>query len=40
MVQSGKVRIEVRQRYALSDAPHAHRDLEARRTSGSTIFIP
>ena len=35
---TGKVRIEVKQRYALRDAADAHRDLEARRTSGSTIL--
>ncbi len=40
MVGSGKVRIEVNQRYALRDAAQAHRDLEARRTTGSTILLP
>ena len=40
MVLSGPVRIEVRQRYALRDAAQAHRDLEARQTTGSTILIP
>jgi len=40
VVGSGKVRIEVNQRYALADAAQAHRDLEARKTTGSTIFIP
>jgi NADPH2:quinone reductase len=34
------VRIEVNQRYALKDAAQAHRDLEARKTTGSTILIP
>ena len=38
MVSSGKVRIEVKQRYALKDAAEAHRDLEARKTTGSTVF--
>jgi NADPH2:quinone reductase len=38
MLESGKVRIEVRQRFPLSDAADAHRGLEARRTSGSTIL--
>jgi NADPH2:quinone reductase len=38
VVVSGKVKIEVNQRYALQDAAQAHRDLEARRTTGSTIF--
>ena len=40
MVGSGKVRIEVNQRYALKDAAQAHRDLEARKTTGSTLLIP
>jgi len=40
VVASGQVRIEVNQRYALKDAAAAHRDLEARKTTGSTIFIP
>ncbi|MBW7862079.1 MAG: quinone oxidoreductase [Rhodocyclaceae bacterium] len=39
-VGSGKVRIEVNQRYALRDAAQAHRDLEARRTTGSTVLMP
>jgi NADPH2:quinone reductase len=38
MVSSGKVKIEVRQRFALKDAADAHRALEARKTTGSTIF--
>jgi NADPH2:quinone reductase len=40
MVSSGKVKIEIEQRYALSDAAQAHRDLEGRKTTGSTIFTP
>jgi NADPH2:quinone reductase len=40
VVQSGKVRIEINQRYALRDAAQAHRDLEARKTTGSTILVP
>ncbi len=40
VVLSGKVKIEVRQRYALKDAVQAHRDLEARKTTGSTLLIP
>ncbi|MBC9073717.1 quinone oxidoreductase [Thauera sp. CAU 1555] len=39
-VISGKVKIEVNQRYPLADAAQAHRDLEARRTTGSTILLP
>lgn len=40
MVASGAVKISVNQRYALKDAAQAHRDLEARKTTGSTILIP
>lgn len=40
IVTSGKVKIEVNQTYALSDAANAHRDLEARKTTGSTILLP
>jgi NADPH2:quinone reductase len=40
MVASGKVKIPVNQRYALSDAVQAHRDLEARRTMGTTVLLP
>jgi NADPH2:quinone reductase len=38
MVSSGKVKIEVKQRFALKDAAEAHRQLEARKTTGSTIL--
>ena len=40
MVESGKVKIEINQRYALKDAQQAHRDLESRKTTGSTILLP
>jgi NADPH2:quinone reductase len=40
MVRSGKVKIPVNQRYALADAVQAHRDLESRRTTGTTVLIP
>jgi NADPH2:quinone reductase len=40
MVESGKIKIEINQRYALRDVAQAHTDLEARKTSGSTILIP
>ncbi len=40
VVQSGAVEIEVKQTYPLSEAAQAHRDLEARKTSGSTVLIP
>ena len=38
VVASGKVRIEIHQRFALADAADAHRALEARQTTGSTIL--
>ena len=34
------VKIEINQTYALKDAAQAHRDLEARKTTGSTVLIP
>lgn len=40
MVVAGKLKIEVNQTYALKDAAQAHTDLEARRTTGSTILLP
>jgi NADPH2:quinone reductase len=40
MVVSGKVKVGPRQSYALRDAAQAHRDLEARKTTGSTILVP
>jgi NADPH2:quinone reductase len=40
IVKSGKVKIPVNQRYALADAAKAHRDLESRATTGTTILIP
>jgi NADPH:quinone reductase len=38
VVSSGKVKVEVSQRYALKDAARAHRDLESRKTTGSTTL--
>jgi len=38
VVKSGAVKIEINQTYALKDAAQAHRDLEARKTTGSTVF--
>jgi NADPH2:quinone reductase len=38
VVASGKVKIEVQQRFALKDAAEAHRQLEGRKTTGSTIL--
>jgi NADPH2:quinone reductase len=40
IVDSGKVKVHIGQTYALADAATAHRDLEARRTTGSTLLIP
>lgn len=40
IVKSGKVKIPVNQRYALADAAQAHRDLESRKTTGSTVLLP
>jgi len=38
-VGAGRIRIEINQTYALEDAVQAHRDLESRRTTGSSIFV-
>ncbi|WP_027014661.1 quinone oxidoreductase family protein [Comamonas composti] len=38
VVQSGAVKIQIAQRYALAEVQQAHRDLEARRTTASSIF--
>jgi NADPH:quinone reductase len=40
VVQRGAVKIAIGQTYPLSDASLAHRDLEGRKTTGSTILIP
>ncbi|NGY06329.1 quinone oxidoreductase family protein [Solimonas terrae] len=40
VVRAGAVRIGIGQTYALRDAAQAHRDLEARRTTGSTLLLP
>ncbi len=40
LVKAGKIVNEPRQTYALKDAAQAHRDLEARKTTGSTLLIP
>jgi NADPH:quinone reductase len=40
MVTSGKIKIRIDQRYALKDVVQAHRDLEARKTTGSSVLIP
>lgn len=40
VVASGKVAIQINQRYALKDVGQAHADLAARKTTGSTILMP
>ena len=40
VVAAGHVRIEINQTYALADAVQAHTDLEARKTTGSTVLLP
>lgn len=39
-VLSGKVRIDINQRFALRDAAEAHRALEGRRTTGASVLLP
>ncbi|SDH89534.1 NADPH:quinone reductase [Pseudomonas benzenivorans] len=39
LVGSGQIKIEINQHYALQDAVQAHRDLESRKTTGSSIFV-
>jgi NADPH2:quinone reductase len=40
VVQSGQVKIRIDQRYPLAEAAQAHRDLEARKTTGSSVLLP
>ena len=40
VIAKGAVRVEVSRTYALADAASAHRDLEGRRTTGSSVLIP
>ena len=40
MVSSGKVKVNIGQTYPLHEAAQAHRDLEARATTGSTLLLP
>ena len=40
VVKSGKVKIRINQTYPLREAAQAHRDLESRKTTGSTVLIP
>jgi len=40
LVTAGQLTISVQQRYGLSDTAQAHRDLEQRRTTGSSVLLP
>lgn len=40
VVKKGAVKIEINQTYPLKDAANAHRDLESRKTTGSTVLLP
>jgi NADPH2:quinone reductase len=40
VISKGIVKVQVNQRHALKDVAQAHRDLEARRTTGATLLIP
>jgi NADPH2:quinone reductase len=40
LVKAGKIVSDARQTYALKDATQAHRDLEARKTTGATLLLP
>jgi NADPH2:quinone reductase len=40
MVTSGKVKIHVERRYPLAEAAQAHRDMESRKTTGSSVLLP
>lgn len=40
VVEKGVVKVEIGRTYPLSDAARAHRDLEGRRTTGSSVFLP
>lgn len=39
-IGSGDIKIEINQRYSLADVQQAHRDLEGRKTTGSTVLLP
>lgn len=40
MIGNGKVKVSIGQTYKLTEAAQAHRDLEARKTTGSTVLLP
>jgi NADPH2:quinone reductase len=37
---AGTINVDIEQRYPLAEAARAHRDLEARKTVGSTVLLP
>ena len=37
---AGKIAVDIEQHYPLAEAARAHRDLEARKTVGSTVLLP
>jgi len=39
-VTKGQIKIDIKQQYPLADTVQAHRDLEGRKTTGTTILIP
>jgi NADPH2:quinone reductase len=39
-MESGDIKVEIRQRYPLAEVVRAHQDLEARKTVGSSVVIP
>jgi NADPH:quinone reductase len=40
LMTAGKIKVDIEQRYPLADAAQAHRDLELRKTVGSTVLLP
>jgi NADPH2:quinone reductase len=40
LITRGKIKVEIDQRYKLADAAQAHRDLESRKTTGSSVLLP
>jgi NADPH2:quinone reductase len=40
LIRAGTIRIHINQRYPLSELVQAHRDLEGRATTGSTVLVP
>ncbi|MEP4147555.1 MAG: quinone oxidoreductase [Halioglobus sp.] len=39
-ILAGEIRVEINQRYPLADVQQAHRDLQSRKTTGSTVLLP